>query len=188
VKLQFFKCTYWQQHLFRWLQTMAITLTYQLDKGVFIDDTLLLWGSDRQQVRLLLNDKFEIADNVIDTGDTIQNIIQRRDIYKNYQEQDNFFFLNFDENDQLAEVEVHHGLEINIADVSIDFSMDIEKAAEMVEAISGDIKQLSDGEYFFRNLKLTIASSDAMGGDGNELSYFYCSKDVSHLVDNEVCS
>jgi len=167
---------------------MAITLTYQPDKGVFIDDKLLLWNSDRQQVRTLLNGKFEIADNVIDLGDATQNIIQRRDIYENYQGQDNFFFLNFDENEQLTEVEVHHGLTINVAGVVIDFSMGIEKVADLLGSISADNKRLSDGEYFFKNLKLTIASSESMGGEGNELSYFYCSKDVSHLADKEVCS
>lgn len=167
---------------------MAITLTYQPDKGVFIGDTLLSWGSDRLQARTLLNGKYEIGDNVIDLGDPDQNIIQSRDIYKNYQEKDNFFFLNFDENEQLTEVEVHQGLIINVAGVIIDFSMDIEKAADLLDGISSDNMRLSDGTYFFKDLKLTIASSETMGGGGNEMSYFYCSKDVSHLIDNEVCS
>ena len=167
---------------------MTITITYQPDKGVYIGDTLLLWGNDRQQVRTLLNDNYEIGDNVIDLGDPNQNIIQRRDIYKNYQEQDNFFFLNYDDNEQLTEVEVHHGINIEVAGITIDFSMDIVKAADLLGSISADNKRLSDGEYFFKNLKLTIASSESMGGEGNELSYFYCSKDVSHLIDNEVCS
>jgi hypothetical protein len=167
---------------------MAITLTYQPDEGVFIDDRSFLWGSNRQQVRKLLNNKFEIDDNVIDLGDSTQKLIQRRDIYKNYQDQDNFFFLNFDESEQLTEVEVHHGLIINVAGVIIDFSMDIEKAADLLDTISSGTKRFSDGTYFFKDLKLTIASSDAMGGDGNALSYFYCSKDVSHLIDKEVCS
>jgi hypothetical protein len=163
---------------------MAITLTYQPDKGVFIGDTLLLWGSDRQQVRRLLNDKFEIADNLIDLGDPTQNIVQHRDIYQNYQGQDNFFFLNFDENQQLTELEVHHGFIINVAGVVIDFSMHIDKAADLLEGISRDAIRFSDGTYFFNDLKLTIASSGTMGGDGNQLSYFYCSRDVSHLADN----
>ncbi len=62
--------------------------------------------------------------------------------------------------------------------------MDIEKVTELLGNISNDKKLLSEGEYFFNDLKLTIASSDAMGGDGKELSYFYCSKDVTHLIDN----
>ena len=83
---------------------------------------------------------------------------------------------------------MHYGLDINVAGVVIDFSMDVEKAADLLDGISGDARQLSIGEYFFKSLKLTIASSASMGGEGNKLSYFYCSKDVSHLVDQEVCS
>jgi hypothetical protein len=166
---------------------MAITLTYQPNKSVSLGGTLLLWGSDRQQVRRLLNGKYEIGDNN-DLVDPTQNIILHRDIYKNYQGQDNSFFLNFDKNEQLTEVEVHYGLNIKVADIVIHFSMDIKKAADLLYGISSDTVRLSNGEYFFKDLKLTIASSDTMGGDGNELSYFYCSKDVSHLIDNVVCS
>lgn len=45
---------------------MTITLTYQPDKGVSFGDTLLLWGTDREQTRTLLNDTCEISDSVID--------------------------------------------------------------------------------------------------------------------------
>lgn len=172
---------------------MAITITYQPNESISFEGTLLLWGADRQRVRTLLNDKFEIGDNVVDLsqyndGDTSQNIIQRRDIYKNYKGEDNFFFLNFDSNHQLAEVELHHGFNINIDNVSIDFSMSIEKIVELLDRISKDKQQLSDGEYFYRELKLTVSTREAMGGDGNKLSYFYCSKNVTHLIDNQVCS
>jgi hypothetical protein len=167
---------------------MAITVTYQPDKSVSFGDLVLLWGTDRQQVRTMLNDKFEIGDNVVDLsqyndGDTSQNIIQRRDIYTNYKGQDNFFFLNFDTNDRLTEVELHHGLDIHIKEVRINFSMEIEKVAELLDSISNEKEQLSEGEYFYKNLKLTIASSEAMGGDGSQLSYFYCTRDVTHLIE-----
>jgi hypothetical protein len=168
---------------------LAITLTYQPDRSVSFGDLLLVWGTDRKQTRQQLNDNFEISDNVIDmsqynNGDTSQNIIQRRDIYTNFQGQDNFFFLNFDNKDKLRDIEIHHGLDININGKVINFSMDIEKVAELLDNISDDKKILSDGEYFFKDLKLTIASSKAMGGDCKELSYFYCSKDVTHLTCN----
>lgn len=168
---------------------MAITLTYQPDKSISFGDILLLWGTERRQVRTLLNDKFEIADSVIDLGqynnaDTFKNIIQRRDIYKNYKGQDNFFLFNFDKEDRLRDLEIHHGLDISINGEVINFSMHIEVVAELLNNISGDKKRLSDGEYFFQNLKLTIASCEAMGGDGNELSYFFCGKEVTHLTDN----
>ena len=167
---------------------MATTLIYQPGKGVSINNIMLLWGTNRQQVRMLLNGRFEIGDNVVglsqyNTGDTSQNITQRRDIYKNYKGFDNFFFLNFDKNNRLTEVELHHGFNINIKGVSINFSMGIEKVIELLDSVSREKEQLSEGEYFYKTLRLTIASSNAMGGDGGELSYFYCGEDVTHLTD-----
>jgi hypothetical protein len=168
---------------------LAITITYQPDKSISFGDVLLSWGKERSQIRKLLNDNFEISDTVIDLspynfGDTSQKIIQRRDIYRNFQGHDNFFFVNFDNEDKFRDIEIHHGLEININGKVINFSMDIDKVAELLDNISDGKKILSDGEYFFKDLKLTIASSEAMGGDGHNLAYFYCSKDVTHLTDN----
>lgn len=168
---------------------MTITLSYQPDKSISIDNILLFWNTDRQIVRQLLNEDFEIADNVIDlseyrNGDKSQNIIQRRDIYKNYKGQDNFFFLNYDKEDKLRDIEIHQGLQININGENFSFSMNIDKVADLLQNISGDKTQLSEGEYLFKALKLTIASGEAMGGEGNELSYFYCSKDITHLIEN----
>lgn len=168
---------------------MSIKLTYESDKSVSLGDTVLLWGTEREKVRKLLNENFKIADEVIElsqynNGDTSKNIIRRRDIYEDYNGQENLFFLNFDINDKLNQVELHYGFNISLEGIEIDFTMDVEKVADLITSISDDKKQLSEGEYFFENLKLTIASSEAMGGDGNVLSYFYCSKDVTHLLVN----
>jgi hypothetical protein len=167
---------------------MTLTLSYQPDKGITIDSTLLLWNTDRRNVRQLLNESFEIADSVIDlskynNGDMSRNIIQRRDIYTNFKGLDSYFFLNYDNEDKLREIEIHNGLEIDINGEKVSFSMDIDKVVELLQVISGDKIQLSGGEYLFKNLKLTVASGEVMGGDGNELSYFYCSKDITHLID-----
>jgi hypothetical protein len=35
----------------------------------------------------------------------------------------------------------------------------------LLDRISDKNEQLSEGEYFYKNLKLTVASSDAMGGE-----------------------
>ena len=100
--------------------------------------------------------------------------------------QDNFFFLNYDKQDKLRDVEIHYGLEININGTTISFSMDINKVIELLQNISVDKTQFSEGEYLFEKLKLTIANGKAMGGEGNELSYFYCSNDITHLTDYKV--
>ena len=167
---------------------MEITLTYQPDKGIIIGDILLMWDTKRELARKLLNNSFDVDDKIVDLslnhqGDSSQNINQRRDIYKNFQGQENYFFLNYDINDQLSEVEIHHGFVIKIKEQVIKFSMDIEKVAELLTNISNDKCKFSDGEYFFEKLKLTVSSSKAMGGDSNSISYFYGSKDVTHLID-----
>ena len=168
---------------------MTFPIRYRPNYSVTFGDTLLYWGMDRQEVRKLLFDKYKIGDNTIDlskynSGDNSQNIIQRRDIYKNYKGQNNYFFLNFDSSDKLRDLELHHGFDIVIDNVTIDFQMNIEKAANLLTSLSSDKKELSEGEYFFNELKVTIASAEALGGDGNNLAYFYCSSDVTHLVDD----
>jgi hypothetical protein len=60
---------------------MSITLSYQPDNGVSIDEALLLWDADRLEVRSLLNDKYKVDDSVIDLalfneGDSSQNIFR----------------------------------------------------------------------------------------------------------------
>ncbi|WP_293898909.1 hypothetical protein [Sporocytophaga sp.] len=40
---------------------------------------------------------------------------------------------------------------------------------------------MGKGEFFFPELRMTIADGEAMGEDGSGLSYFYATKDVSHL-------
>jgi hypothetical protein len=78
---------------------------------------------------------------------------------------------------------LHHGFDIRIGAMSLNFSMDIDKAAGLLDQLSYDKKQLADDEFFYKDLKLTISSSEAMGGDGKELAYFYCSKDITHLLE-----
>jgi hypothetical protein len=172
---------------------MKTFIKYQPELSISFGDIILSWKIARQVSRELLNCKFKTEDyhfdlNKYDNGVTSEIIKRRRDIYENYNGQQNFFFLNFDNNDKLTEIELHHGFVINIESVDIDFSMDIDKVAELLSSISNNKTKLSDGEYFFEKLKLTIASSEAMGGKGSELAYFYCSMDTSHLIENEVCS
>src|SRR5690606_10712831 len=114
-----------------------------------------------------------------------ENIVQRRDVYEHYLGNENFFFLNYNHTNQLRDVEIHGGLDIIINGVLISFSMDVENVAHLLDHISRDRKELADGEYFYEKLKMTIASSEAMGGEGSLLSYVYCSHDITHLLDDE---
>lgn len=167
---------------------MTTSLTYRPDKGVSFDDTQINWGFDRLNVRHLLGGIHRESNSVIDiseynNGSKDYNIVQRRDIYQNYGGQDNFFFLNYDKDDFLKEIEIHKGIEILIGHIKLVFDTDFRDAVSLLKSISSDNKQISHGEYFFKDLKLTIADSESMGGDGEVLAYFYCSQNVNHLND-----
>ena len=167
---------------------MKTSLTYHLDRGISINDTPINWGMNRLNVRQQLGGIYKESDSVIDmskynNGSNEDDIIQRRDIYKNYQGQDNFFFLNYDNKDLLIEVEICHGLDLQIQKVKLDFEMDFYEAVGLLKNISTDYQQTLDGEYLFKDLKLTIANSEARGGDGNLLAYFYCTKNIDHLIE-----
>ena len=166
---------------------MTSVITYQPDKCFSIDQIKLVWETERKQTRSLLNSFYEIDDKVIDVsekyeGDKSNIIIQRRDIYKNYNGGTNLFFLNFDAADKLQELEIHYGLEINIQSIVINFTQTIEEVVQCLKLISIHIVKMSEGEYFFPELKLAVASSHALGGEGKDLAYFYCCKNQNHLL------
>ena len=167
---------------------MTTTITYFPDKGIYIDDKMINWDFDRFKIRNLLGNNHKEDDRIIDLskyydGNDEYNIIQRRDVYENYNGKENSFFLNYSKDDLLNEVEIHGGYTILIGDIKIDFDMNFDDAVSLLQSISIDNRQISDGEYFFKDLKLTIAHNEFMGGEGEELAYFYCSNNVDHLND-----
>jgi hypothetical protein len=163
---------------------MPTTLTYLPNEGVQINSVELKWSTDRELVRQKLPYEYEEKDSVMDMSQYGGNVIvQKRDVYKNINGAENFFFLNYDGENRLSEVELHHGFEICISQTRLTFDMLIDDVVERLSSLSHMVVQLAEGEYFYKELKLTIASADAMGGDGEELSYFYCAKNVDHLME-----
>lgn len=167
---------------------MNTTLTYYPGKGVLYNEVNLYWGMNRITVRDLLHNKHTPRDSIIDlsqynNGSPDANIIQRRDIYQNYNGENNYFFFNYDAGDNLKEIEIHNGVEIFIQNIKLNFDIDFQDAVRLLKSISKDNLQISTGEYFFKDLKLTIADGETMGGEDNVLSYFYCAKSIDHLID-----
>lgn len=140
-------------------------------------------------MRQLLKDRHEENNKIIDMskyhdGSNNFNIIQRRDIYCNYQEQENFFFFNYDKDDFLSEIEIHHGIAIMVDETKLDFGKTFQENVSLLKNISLDNIEFSNGEHLFKDLKLTIADSESMGGEGPMLAYFYCAKNIDHLSDS----
>ena len=167
---------------------MITSITYYPDKGISVNHIVINWGTHRNTIRQLLGDRHEEKNDIIDlskyhNGSNDFNIIKRRDIYDNYQGQDNFFFFNYDKDDFLRDIEIHHGVEIIVVETKLSFDKTLEENVSLLKDISMDNKPMSDGEYFFTALKLTLADSESMGGEGPMLAYFYCAKNVDHLLD-----
>jgi len=157
---------------------VAFTILYLPDQGIILNGKSLLWNTDRGIIRKLLNNSHKAGDDFI----AEINIYQRRDIYNNYGGQDNFFFLNYDENNNLSEIEIHFGFQIAVSNITFSFDQNIFKIVSLLKQVSSFHKILREGEYLFVDLKMSISDSESMGGEGNGLSYFYCSKNIDHLL------
>nr|WP_294779722.1 hypothetical protein [uncultured Flavobacterium sp.] len=145
--------------------------------GFVIDDKDFNWESDRATLRKNLENQHRENDN------KRNNIIRRRDIYKDINDNKNFFFLNYDEEEKLESLEVHSGVTITINKIELIFEKDINEYLKLFKSHGEYYTEIEDGNYLFQNLKITIANSESMGGNGNGLSYFYTSKSIEHLIE-----
>ncbi len=161
-------------------------LQYQPANKVAIDKVALEFNEKRDSIRVKLGQIYEEYNEVVQLGTPhMDPIYQRRDIYKNINATDNYFFLNYDKNDLLSEVEIHRCEKINVFDVSFDFDEELDSIVLRLSKYSSVVRK-SEGEYFLRELKVVISSRAHMGGEGDTLGYFYCSSDVAHLEDDNL--
>jgi hypothetical protein len=166
----------------------TILLTYLPNFGITITDIKLNWGMSRQKVRELVNSAYTEADETVNLNeegesDSNQILTQKRDIYANLFLEDNLLFLNYDNDNLLKEVEIHHGIDILIDKIKITFRDTLDDAEISLKTISDDIVRTEEGELLIANLKMSLADSEFMGGEGNILSYFYCAENVEHWED-----
>lgn len=154
---------------------------YLPSEAIIIDGVMIKFNESRESVRSKLLGTYKEENQTIQMGaSTIEVLHQRRDIYKNFNNTINFFFLGYDEHDFLNEIEVHQCDKITVLDISIYFNDDLNHIALQLETKS-PISRKGEGEYFFKDLKISIMDKSQMGGEGNSLGYFYCASDVSHL-------
>ena len=83
----------------------------------------------------------------------------------------------------MSELEVHSGIQIRVKNIELKFQTDINESLKDLEKTGENYLETEEGNYLFENLKMTIASSESMGGKGNGLSYFYGAKDIEHLIE-----
>jgi hypothetical protein len=165
-----------------------MTIRYIPNNGFQISSKKFNWNEDRKSIQIKLQNQHENDDKIIEMadffeGDKSHNIEQRRDIYKDINNEKNYFFLSYDKNDNLSELEIHWGIEILVEEVELRFQKDISKSLFELEQIGENYSEVEEGNYLFENLKMTIANSKSMGGKGNGLNYFYSAKNIEHLIE-----
>lgn len=165
-----------------------MTIEYIPNTGFKMNSVLFTWDDKRNIIRGNLNLKHKPDDRVIELaqywdGDESKNIKQKRDIYENYGGGNNYFFLNYGEGDTLEAIEFHWGASIMIGSVELNFEQDLDDCVSRLDKIDNEKIELEEGSYLFKNLKITIANSESLGGEGNGLGYFYASRDISHLIE-----
>jgi hypothetical protein len=140
--------------------------------GFRIDGKVFLWSMDRNEARKLLDNKHKDDDQTINLGD--DELCQKRDIYENINESDNYFFFNYDEHNNLRDLEVHWGVCILVENIPIIFDEDIKCTLAKFKELSITYKELEKGEYLLEALQIVLATNKRMGGDDNGVGYFYC--------------
>jgi hypothetical protein len=154
-------------------------VTYLPNLGIEIHSEKILWNESRQNIRVKLKQSHEDDDKEIDNsdffdGDKSFNIIQKRDIYEDFENEKNLFFFSYDDENKLSEIEFHTGIELTIGNTKIEIGEDINRT---IGKLDNPYTENDEGNYFFNELKLNIANDEYMGGDGNSLSYIYLTKD-----------
>jgi hypothetical protein len=154
---------------------------YKPEIGIQINMKEIRWGGERGMVRKLLDNSHKGDDRTVSLGETDLQV--RRDIYANFNHEKNYFFLNYDADDRLNEVELHDGGVVEVQTLRLEFGKDVFNMVADLKRSGFSSKETEQGQFLFEDLKMVIATSDAMGGDGNGLAYVYVSNSISHLLD-----
>lgn len=164
-------------------------IEYKPDSGFVINNRTINWLADRTAVRQALENSHTEDNSITDMseffgGDDSYNIVTRKDIYTDFGNSENYFFFHYSNEEKLIEIEIHSGFIININGLENAFGEDINLVVDRLRLLDENYSEIEEGNYLFPDLKLTVASSESMGGDGADFSYFYAAKDMSHLIDS----
>lgn len=165
-----------------------MNIEYLINEGFIFNSIKIEWNNDRNSVREKFKNKHKEADKIIEIahffeGNENMNIHQKRDIYENLNSKNDILFLNYDKDDKLRELEVHSGFDILINNIQLVFGNEISDFLNQFQKIGIEYSETEKDSYLLPKLKMTIADSESMGGNGTGLSYFYASYEISHLTE-----
>ncbi|WOD43464.1 hypothetical protein [Hwangdonia lutea] len=163
-------------------------IEYLPNKGFILNSVEIQWNEERNSVREKIRKKYKEDDKTIDVaqffdGDESMNIHQKRDVYENQKSENDLLFLNYDKDGKLRDLEVHSGFDILIDNIRLNFGNEILDVINKFNEKGIQHIETEKGNYLLAKLKITIANSKSMGGNGNGLSYFYATSDISHLTE-----
>lgn len=157
---------------------------YLPNQGFRINSELFSWGESRSSCRAKLKAQHEEEDRTLfEDKSSKEQILQKRDIYEDLEGGFNFFFLNYNSNEELHELELNWGVQLQVKEVQLNFEDNLQECKKQLSALDADSVELEKGSILFKNLLLNICNDKAMGGDGNGLSYVYAAANIDHLLE-----
>ena len=160
-----------------------LRIEYIPDVGCKVNLMPINWGDSRSAIRDQMNYRFKEDNRIIELTDD-EDIELRRDIYQSESGNKYHFILSYDEKGKLSEISIHSGAIVIVKGIELQFGKDIDIICTHLNQVGENFIGIEEGNFLFEDLKLTIANSQSMGGEGNGLDYFYASKDISHLTEN----
>ena len=143
-------------------------------KEIIIDKIRLPFGIPRELVRAKLGVTFEEQNEEIQLENAGTPIIHRRDLYNQLQSNDSYFFLHYNENDCLIELEVHHCKKIKLYNLEFNFMDEAELIASELSH-HADLTEEKDGYWHFGDIRVFLMDETQMGEEENgNLGYFCC--------------
>ncbi len=142
-----------------------------------------MFKEKRELIRAKLKKIYKEDNQIIPISESeMDTIYLRRDIYSDKNTSSYFFFLGYNNEDSLSDLEVHNCERIMVNNFSFGFSDNLDYIASELARYSS-VNKKAKGEYFFKEIKVSILDEMQMGGEGSSLAYFYCAENVNHLED-----
>jgi hypothetical protein len=148
--------------------------TYTVDKGIKNQNTdfEIDFNSNRTELREKLT--FEKVKN--------KGRFDREDSYEGILGTDDFIRLSFDDSDKLQEIEMLSGT-VYVNEIRITIGGRLKQTKEKLENTG---LTFIDSDYGFtnKNFKFDLGDGEKSGGNNDEISWFYASTDISHLLED----
>jgi hypothetical protein len=115
-------------------------------------------------------------------GSSEFNITQNRDVYELFDNENCLFFLNYDKEQKLQEIEIRNNVVFKIGASVFSLNSPLDQVILEMQTFSGKMIQIEEGGYLFIDLGIVFWCEDFFANSSPRLDYIYCSRDVSHLI------